>query len=252
MHLNKNITMKLKTITLLLATTILFSCNDADDNAKKASCLPTNLQTDVVAFYTFSNGSLNDFSGNNYNLTNPTTASSGMDRNGNPNCAFSFNRTNGDFLEYQNPTFLDNLPSTNLSISFWYKSNNQDFGDFISRDDTENCPNTKGQWSITHVNNTIPFGANGSMLFSYGVETSTWEHIVVTSNSTAIQIYKNGIWQSTNNDFTYCQSPNPTLNQGNLFIGKLYDGLMDDIIIYDKILSPTEISQLYNLPACCE
>lgn len=243
---------RLTTIAFFIIVAIIFSCNDSDDvTNKKASCLPANLQSGVIAFYPFSNGSLNDVSGNNYNLTNSTSASSGMDRGGNPNCAYNFNQTNGDFIEYSNPTFLDNLPSSNLSISFWYKSNNQSQGVFISRDENNNCPNTTGQWSIQHTNNVISFGANGAITFSYGVETSTWEHIVITSNSAGIKFYKNGILASTSNDFTYCSFANPTLNQGNLFIGKSYDGLIDDIIIYDRILTSTEINELYNLPACC-
>lgn len=43
----------------------------------------------------------------------------------------------------------------------------------------------------------------------------------------------------------------PIINQGDLFIGRLYNGLIDDIIIYDRVLTPAEITELFNLPACC-
>lgn len=239
--------MKLKINTLLLAATIFCSCNDEDDvTAKNASCLPTNLQTDIVAFYPFNNGSINDFSGNNYHLTNSTSATSGMDRGGNPNCAFSFNRTNGDFLEYLNPTFLDNLPSTGMSISFWYKSNDIDSGNFIMRDVTPYCDFSHGVWSIHHVNNVILTGTNNGGGMNYGVETSNWQHIVVTSKNTGVQLFVDGILKTSANN-----SSCPDLNQGNLYLGKGYDGLIDDVIIYDKILTPAEISELHNLSACC-
>ncbi|CAM4298523.1 LamG domain-containing protein [Flavobacterium terrigena] len=240
--------MKLKNIALLLATTILLSCNDEDDKAtKKASCLPINLQTDIIAFYPFSNGSLNDVSGNNYNLTNPTTANSGMDRDGNPNCGFSFNSTNGDFLEYQNPTFLDNLTSTGMSISFWYKSNDMESGNFIMRDIAHYCDFSNGVWSVHHVNNMIITGTNNGYGMNYGVATSNWQHIVVTSKSNGVQLFVDGTLITSANN-----SSCPDLNQGNLFIGKEYDGLIDDVIIYNRVLSQTEVNQLHNLPACCE
>lgn len=239
----------------MLMLLIIIGCNDSEPNTTiqqpQTSCLPTNLQNGVVAFYPFANGSLNDESGNNYNLINLTTASSAMDRSGNLNCAFGFNRVNNEFLEFPNPTFLDNLPSTGFSISFWYKSNNKSTGIFISRDEGRICPNTDGQWSVRYINNVNIFGANGATTSTYGIETSTWEHIVVTSNSNLIQIYKNGILEATSNNFEYCNSSNPTSNLGNLFVGKTYDGLIDDIIIYDRILSSSEVNELSNLPSCC-
>lgn len=207
------------------------------------------MQNGVVAYYPFGNGSLNDSSGNSYNLTNPTSASPAMDRNGNPNCAFNFNET--DYLEYANPTFLNNLPSTNLSVSFWYKSDENSHGIFISRDNTNNCPNTYGQWSVMFVNSILSYGANGGIGGNAQLITNTWKHIVITSNSSLLQLYENGILIGTTTDFSYCSNPNPTTNQGNLFIGKLYDGIIDDIVIYNRIVSPAEVTELYNLAPCC-
>jgi len=43
------------------------------------SCIPVSLQNSVVAYYPFSNGSINDFSGNNQHLINMTTASATSD-----------------------------------------------------------------------------------------------------------------------------------------------------------------------------
>jgi hypothetical protein len=43
---------------------------------KAMPCILTALSNNVIAFYPFSNGSLNDISGNNYHLTDTTTASS--------------------------------------------------------------------------------------------------------------------------------------------------------------------------------
>ena len=110
----------LKTLGLLLVAIFITSCDPSNDGAGNAvSCLPVNLKTGMIAFYAFSNGSINDFSSNNHHLTNTTSASGGMDRLGNPNCAFHFNAANGDFLTMANPTFIDNFQTLPFSISLW-------------------------------------------------------------------------------------------------------------------------------------
>ncbi len=244
---------KLNQIGIVLLLFITISCDKSEEktNFQNLNCLPTNLQNGVIAFYSFGNGSLNDSSGNNYNLTNPTSASSGIDRAGNPNCAFNFINSNNEFLKFTNPTFLDNLPTNNLSISFWYKSNDLlgSYGVFISRDDQPYCNFSSGEWSIGYVNNVVVFGVPNGNAAHYGVENTNWEHIVITSNSSNNQIYVNGVLIPNGSGI----GPNscPILNQGDLFIGRLYNGLIDDIIIYDRILTSTEITELYNLNACC-
>ncbi len=246
-------TKKLKQIGNIFLLLIIISCSKSENQNvnQQNNCLPANLQIGVIAFYPFSNGSIDDYSGNTFNLSNTTTANPGIDRAGNPNCAFNFHGT--DFLEYVNPTFLNDLPSTNLSISFWYKSSEQDSATLISRDDVQNCPNTSGQWSVKFTNAIISFGVNGGLIST--AMSFNWEHIVITSNANEFQLYKNGVLFQSSSDFSYCSfmnPANPTVNQGNLFIGKSYDGLIDDIIIYNRIITPTEVSDLYNLAACCQ
>lgn len=240
----------MKKITLVIVVLLLMLGCDKSEQQQETlslSCLPTNLQNGVVAYYPFGNGSLNDSSGNNFNLTNPTSASPAMDRGGNPNCAFNFN--GNDYLEYVNPTFLNNLPATNLSVSFWYKSDEDTYGSLISRDDTTNCPNYYGIWSVMFVNAMLMYSSNGGLCPGPPIFTNTWNHIVITSNSSLIQFYHNGILISSTNNFTNC--PFITTNQGNLFLGKLYDGILDDMVIYNRIISTAEVTQLYNLAPCC-
>lgn len=238
-------------IALLLL--ILVSCESSEErNAdQNLNCLPINLQNGVIAFYSFGSGSLDDTSGNNYNLANSTTASPGIDRDGNPNCAYQFDNANNEFLKYTNPTFLDNLPTNNLSISFWYKSDDPfgSNGSFISRDNQPHCNSTYGEWSIGYVNNVVTFGVNNGRVFHYGVENTNWEHVVITSSNTGNQLFINGVLIPNGSGIngTGC----PFLNQGDLFIGWLYDGSIDDIIIYDRIITSAEVTELFNLNACC-
>lgn len=239
-------------IALLLLISI--SCEKTEEKiaVQNLNCLPTGLQNGVIALYSFGNGSLNDTSGNSYNLTNLTTATSAMDRAGNPNCAYQFYNANNEFLEYTNPSFLDNLITNNLSISFWYKSNDLSGsnGSFISRGNQAYCNSPFGEWSIGYVNNILIFGGPNGRVGYYGVENNNWEHVVITSNNSSNQIFRNGIL-ITSDGSGINGSSCPILNQGNLFIGRLYDGFIDDIVIYNRIVSPTEVTELFNLPACC-
>lgn len=99
--------MKFYIASIILLMGLIVSC-DNDDNADNTdpdldegiSCIPDNFLGNLIAFYPFSGGSLNDFSGNNYYLSNPTTASPDMDWGGNLDCAYFFVASNGDFLTF--------------------------------------------------------------------------------------------------------------------------------------------------------
>lgn len=249
---------KLTVIGLSLLGLIIWSCNDLDDVAKKQeTCLPTNLQNGVIAFYPFNSGSINDFSGNNYHLTNTTSATSGIDRAGNTNCAFKFIAANGKYLKYINPTFINDFQTLPFSISFWYfdgPNSTTDYELLIGRDDILHCPDTNGQWSIGLYDGQNPvFGINENEIWGdTSLLNNQWKHLVVTCQGTDLKIYVNGVLTT---DFVYhglCDTYVPTLNLGDLFIGKEFTGSIDDILIYNRILPTTEITQLYNLPACCQ
>jgi hypothetical protein len=258
---------KLNQIGIVLLLFITISCEKSEEKTiiQQSNCLPTNLQNGVIAFYPFSNGSINDFSGNNYHLTNTTSASSGVDRAGNPNCAFNFISANNDFLKYTNPTFLDNFQTLPFSISLWYKpiTTNWGFEVLIGRDTGTHCPDTSGQWSISLYDCRRPvFGINQYSLWddyinNNGCDETTadlsnvWQHLTVTCTGTDLKLYKNGVL-TTEIPGTGCSTNIPTLNTGDLFLGKDYTGLLDDVIIYNRILTQTEITELYNLQACCQ
>jgi len=250
-----------RSILLLLLSFTVVSCNKPDEN--EADCIPVNLQNGIIAFYPFNSGSLNDLSGNNYHLANPTTATPGADRAGNSNCAFSFLRAKGDFLTYANPDFLNNFQTLPFSISVWYKpvGLKPSFEVLVGRDVGNHCPDTHGQWSVALFDNRrAVFGINERSLwddYTAGANTlndlsNIWQHLVVTCNAIDLKLYRNEVL-TTNTSGLGCNPPSPpTLNMGDLFLGKNFDGLLDDVIIYNRILTGAEISELYHLPPCCQ
>lgn len=266
--------MKYLRLTLIAALFGLFISCDNDDDAPnpqpepEASCIPSNLQTDLIAFYPFSGGSLNDFSGNGYDLSNPTSAFSSEDRDGNSNCAFEFVASNDDFLTYVNPTFLDDLDSLPFSVSLWFKAegtrNPGDYELLIGRDEGMHCPDTFGEWSLGLYDcRNAAFGINDYSIWGeepYGNTDCTndpslnvWHHLVVTSGGTSgnIAMYVDGI-STSNIPGTGCSNPVGTNNVGDLFLGKGFTGLLDDVMIFGKELNQSEVIQLFELDACCQ
>jgi len=253
-----------KLITLLILLTLFFSCNSDNQNEEneESNCIPLDLQNSVIAFYPFSNGSLNDFSGNNQNLLNTTLANSTSDRNGNENCAFEFDFLSGEneFLSTSNTSTLDNL--TDFSISIWYQALElRDGGDYellIGRDET--VYNNPESWSLGlfDCRQSIFLWTSSvwDISHNYGCGTppndndwNDWYHLVATFDSTTntMKLYRNSVIQETS-DTVYFPDAN---HIGDLLIGNYFTGKIDDVIILNKSLNQTEVNSLFNKGSCC-
>lgn len=246
-------------INIVVSIFLLLGCNTSDEqpNILLLNCLSSNLQTGVVAFYPFNNGSINDESGNNNDLTNPTTASETEDRNGNPSCAFQFNNSNNEYLTFANPIFLNDLQSGSFSISLWYLSENEGGGLLSRGNDFGNCAGGIGEWNVSlsdnnwinfHINSyrTIAITPNPSV-----IQLNEWHHLVVTSENNDLKVYQDGVLIADFESVICGSGPTPSLNIGDLFIGEFLKGKLDDIIIYNRLLTETDITELYNLSPCC-
>jgi hypothetical protein len=80
--------------------------------------------------------------------------------------------------------------------------------------------------------------------------TGAWQHVTVTLSGTTCKLYVNGAQVGQNTAMTLKPSGLGTTTQ--TWIGKsqwgdpLYDGLIDDFRIYNRALSTTEITQIFN------
>lgn len=249
--------MKNLKIVFPFALLILFTaCRKCDDIEKEIPCVPSSLINNVIAFYPFTNSSIDDFSGNNNHLTNSTTASSTTDRNRNDNCAFEFDFLSGtnEFLSTSNTADLDNL--INFSISLWYQPLEQRNSGFyellIGRGlDFEqwnlglyDCRKASFSWTSSVWDNDPNFDCGTSDL------NNDWHHIVATfdDSTKVMKLYRNGILQETS-DVIYNQNAN---HIEDLFIGNEFTGKIDDIIIFDISLNQTNVDALLNTKSCCD
>ncbi|MEY5001478.1 MAG: hypothetical protein RLZZ211_1514 [Bacteroidota bacterium] len=231
--------------------------------------LPSSLTTGLVGYWPFC-GNANDASGNGNNGTvNGATLTS--DRFGNANSAYSFDGVD-DLIQIAPSPSLNNF-NNSISICAWVYSNglsgnpsygNQDLqgifgpatwlindGGFFLRLYDGNFDNTNNR--VFNYSNSLP---NVSLTSSNIVNTSIWEQVICTYDGNAIKIFRNGILtdqQIVGGALTY------SLNTlGRYYtIGQCIDwalstniqafnGKLDDIGIWNRVLTAAEIQQLYT------
>lgn len=205
----------------------------------------------LVAYYPF-NGNANDESGNGNNGTvhGVTLTTS---RFGSLNNAYSFDGSS-NYITLP-PTIS---MSYELSVSFWIKTSQSDPGGglgarfLISRD----LPGLQRDWTIGLGNGgriqfTTGTQSNDyTLLSSIDINDNTWKHIVIVRDiaTTSKKIYVNG---QISNTTTFDNQPF-TNNTSYIYVGTsysmngFYNGVLDDIRIFNRALTDTEIQTLYH------
>ena len=218
-----------------------------------------NLTNGLIAYYPFS-GNANDSSGNVYNgIVNG--ASLTTDRYGKVNSAYSFNSTLSNYITLPLMTKLSGL--SKASFSFWLKTNV-----------VNNSGTIFGHWSNNNggvgvncglslelaTNNKIliaNYSGTGG-IFTPSIVSATWNHVVIlidftqATNTTKVNVYLNNILQS----LTFQQFNNLIGTATSTYIGRrntdfntygnYYNGLLDDIRIYNRVIDQNEIKYLFT------
>jgi len=258
-------------LTGVLAILVLVTSCEKDDGVNAdMPCVSDSFSGDVMAFYPFSEGSLSDKSGHNRHLENTTSAIPGEDRFGNPNCAYYFDNSDSlsAYLSRGDASFMNSLDA--FSISLWYKaeSDGDDGGKYqtlIGRNSSEGIqvPDRMGEWTLGLYDCKRPvFGASSSvwddMSFDPGTTcadimemyTGSWNHLVITyriEGTDQMKLYLNGNHESTDIGGEYSVE-----DIGDLFVGYEFTGFIDDIILFDRVLSLSEVKDLYDMVPCCD
>ncbi|MFA6261462.1 MAG: LamG-like jellyroll fold domain-containing protein, partial [Bacteroidia bacterium] len=224
----------------------------------------------LVAYWPLDSNT-NDLSGNGYHGTNVGSPVAVSDVNGNPSKAYSFNGTSqyikcGDILD----SLFSRNPATRFSISFWAKTNQLSLaqGDNVLIAKSGASSAGPYQWYMAHENNgsivaLISYSTQAATNF-YEVKSQTsigenqWFHAVLTydgtltNNADRLKIYVDkqaGVYSrstgpggTTTNNTTQEVTIGGTYLSGNPVNG--YNGSMDEIRIYDYVLSLGEIDTL--------
>ena len=221
----------------------------------------------LVAYFPFS-GNANDISGNNNNGT-VSGATLTSDRNGSANKAYEFivDENGGWGIPQQEilVNYDDAMNSNSITLSAWIYLRSKP-GQYGNRPSTifgrwaDGNANEVFRFQITNTNeiylqisNASSSGntENDSAFFKGGsVSYDTWTHVLVTYNGSVGRVYQNGEMvaeQTIGVDFNLGGS---ALNIGSLKASNgtwyLFDGKLDELGYWDRVLTENEISDLYN------
>jgi hypothetical protein len=223
-----------------------------------------NLNYGLVAYYNFNNGNLNDSSGrgNNILFNNATVTSDRFGRAGN---AYRF--TGGAYMRVPNSSTLSQTQITLMAIvrvnafytgQYWANEimmkgyQDQQNGVYglrvqpVSFDYTKPLDTTREMFSGVYGN----YNNASIMDSSFLVHGGDWNTVVYTYDGFVAKLYVNGRLDNTR---TAPFGFNPTTN--DLYIGKTenttfpyyFDGAIDEIRIYSKVLSPFLVAKLSTL-----
>lgn len=205
--------------------------------------LSNTLVNGLIAYYPF-NGNTNDESGNNNNGT-ANGGSFTTDKNGNTNKAYYFGGS--DYIRVPNSSSLSGISNT-FTIAAWVYNENQLVSVVCKA--SYNGPTMQFRF---FSDATIFFANNGEAAdFATTLNpVNTWKHIAVTSDGTTAKYYLNGVLVSIMT--THTDSPS-TDHTTDMYIGadtqgatEFHTGKLDEIRIYNRVLSDAEVQQLYNL-----
>ena len=237
----EGVAMKSKTLLNSMFFFILIGCM-----VSFSPNVSADLASGLLAYYPF-NGNANDESGNGHSGT-LYGATLTADRMGNPNSAYYFNGTASDYVDV-GPLSIS-LPVT---IALWFNS--------TTRNDRWN---TQFGWNITDppIWDGIQIAAHGDGRVRARIGTSPdmisksiidgdgkWHCVVATRNlSNEMKLYIDGILEVSATDFASIGTTN------NLYIGRSFQpdpeynehfkGSIDDVRVYRRVLSETEIQDL--------
>lgn len=213
------------------------------------SCKKDLFQYKLIAYYPFS-GNANDNSKNlHHGVVNGATLTT--DRKGNANSAYSFNGTSA----YIDITNFGTIPDNEISVSLWAKTNamTSNFALLLIPD---NGPRFGISINYNHNNINSIFwdygwlhqgGNSPGRLYTFEEPfDSQWHHYVVISSSAKkiMGIYKDGKLLCSKQQALKMPVSNQQIRIGSGNNANYFNGSLDEIRIYNRLLSQNEIVAL--------
>ncbi len=170
-----------------------------------------------------------------------------------------------DLVDMGSDATLDDIFAGGATVSAWIYPEGwgeSDFGRIF--DKADNLGSNRNGWAYEL------YGSNQSILFQYGfsghignwvtpansISLNTWQHVAVvydnSSDANDPTLYINGVAQTVTEIDTPSGTPssdaalNLTLGNYSLDTSRTFDGLLDDVRIYDRMLDAAEIAELAN------
>jgi hypothetical protein len=106
-------------------------------------------------------------------------------------------------------------------------------------------------FGINNTSNNLEFGTyGGNTTSSTALSLNTWYHVAATVTSGATKLYINGSLDTTGsntlNSFTYGKTHVGELYYATTISARHFAGNIDELALFNSVLSADEITQLYN------
>ncbi len=206
--------------------------NVSTQSSSASATTPPPVTTGPVAWWKFdetSGTTASDSSGNNYTgtLVNGPVWTTGKIGN-----ALSFDGVN-DYVSA-------NIPSlSSITISAWVRTPIP--GSTLRIIDAN--------WTVPLLrfdNSSVQFIGNVFLTSNTTFLANQWYHLVAVGDANGHKLYVNGSLDNSNSTAYTASNGNPILIGGSL---DLFNGLIDDVRVYNRALSQSEIQTLYNAGA---
>lgn len=216
--------------------------------------LSGSLVNGLVGYWPFC-GNANDESGNgNDGAVNGATLTT--DRFGTSNSAYNFDDNNNQYIEVGETNSLNNCQK--MSVSFWFNiSGNNSRSHFINKTEVPSAGITENKQFIVSLNSTgIYFYYDANNYFQTNIipDFNQWNQLTVTYDYGTIntldqcQFFLNGILIDTFPTQAILAETNFNMRFGSYAdqSSNTVAGKIDDIGVWNRVLSESEIQQLYS------
>lgn len=172
-----------------------------------------------------------------------------------PNYALYFSGAAYTQVKFTNSPFLPNS-DVGCSLSVWVKVENKQYQTIWYMGTGGGGLHQRLQWSSVNMDGTTHFGivgapwtANLSVDIDY--DANKWVHIVCTftNDAAGTVMYTNGVFAGagTGGNTTFTTTESSGMGQlGDGDGGRNYQGCIDQLAIWKRVLSPSEVTALYN------
>jgi hypothetical protein len=158
--------------------------------------------------------------------------------------SFALSFDGNDFVAI-NPLGFDWTSS--WSVSVWSKSPSQSSAHVVSADD-QNTGNRN--WQLRRVSSEMSFRypiAGSTNTLSVTIPNNVYQHFVIThSQSNGGRIYVDGNLEDSNSNTNNVGGTTELAIGNNIIRDEGFNGIADDVRMYSKELTASEVSNLYN------
>lgn len=207
--------------------------------------------TGLVANYHFSEGSgitTADSSGNGNigTLVNSPTWTSGVIGN-----ASSYNSASSQFVKILNSPSLNGIATSIVSVAAWVKTSSATDQVIFS---TWGGTNGYQLW----LNNGIPAiwsNGGGTLVASSSIADGSWHYVVGVWDGTNAYVYVDGVLKASgartfSPSFADNQIGTQCSGVGSTSCSVYFNGVIDEVRIYSRVLNSTEIQNAFNYNVC--